>query len=818
MTAFWNDLRIGFRSLRRSRAYAAVAVMTLAVGIGANTAIFSLVNATLLRPLPYKSPDRLMLISVDARDAQAGTYYSNYEAIAAGVTSFEQTARTFRDSGISQVTLTGPGEPASVRGMFVSATLFPVLGIAPQLGRTFTTAEELRQERVVVLSANLWRRRFGGAQDVVGKTLAIDGVAAQVVGVMPDSFQFPSATPQFWAPITTHRLWNDPTVRVRDTNRSRGYYTRWNIVGRLRPEATLAGAQAEVDVIASRLRHTDPLTDDDFALHVLPMRADVAGDTRLTMLVLLGAVLVVLLIGCANVANLALARSIARQREFAIRTAIGAGRGCLVRQMFAESLVLTSVSGAVGLLLALWATPALAALGPADVRGLGQGSLDPVVLGFTALLSLGAAVVFGLAPAWRVSQTDPIDALKSGSTGAGESAGTRRLRSVVVIAELSLAVVLLSASGLLIRSLVAVLQVHPGFDVENVLTFHMTMPAATTPTRRAAVQDEVLDRLRALPGVRCAGGFDTLFELGDVNKVGLRGIEGRELQERRQDWTALTWKTVSGGSFEAIGMPLLKGRSFSAHDGPRAPLVAVIDESMARRYWPNEDPVGRRFKGQDRRGADDAWITVIGVVGDARRQGLERTPTPHVYLWSQQSPDAITDVIVRVGGDADRMGPVVRQTARAVDRTALLSPVATLANQLDRQLAPRRFQAWLVTAFSLVAALLAGIGIYGVIYYSVEQRKREIGLRIALGAQPSAVLRMIVHQALSLASAGLVIGLFAAALLTQLMAAMLFGVKAADPATLGAAAALLLGTAVIASWIPARRASKVDPLDALRAD
>jgi predicted permease len=818
MAAFWNDLRIGFRSLHRSRAYAVVALLTLAVGIGANTAIFSVVNATLLRPLAYKNPDRLVLISVDAQDAQAGTYYSNYEAIAEGVSSFEQTARAFRDSGISQVTLTEPGEPASVRGMFVSANLFPVLGIAPQLGRTFTMAEELRQERVVVLSANLWQQRFGGARDVIGKTLVIDGVAALVVGVMPDSFQFPSATPQFWAPITTHRLWNDPMVRVRDVNRSRGYYTRWNLVARLRPEATIARAQAEVDAIASQLRRLDPLVDKDFTLHVLRMHADVTSDTRRTLLVLLSAVMAVLLIGCANVANLALARSVARQREFAIRTAIGAGRACLVRQMFAESLVLTSVSGVVGLLLALWATPALARFGPADVRGLGDGSLDPLVLGFTALLSLGAAVVFGLAPAWKVSQADPIDALKSGNSGAGDSAGTRRLRSLVVIAEISLAVVLLSASGLLIRSLVAVLQVHPGFDVDNVLTFHVTMPTATPPPRRAAMQDELLERLRTLPGVRSAGGFDALFELGNINKVGLRAIEGRDLPERRQDWTALTWKTVSGSSFEAIGMPVLKGRTFSSDDGPHAPLVAVIDESMARRYWPNENPIGRGFKGQDRRGAADDWITVIGVVSDARRQGLERAPTPHVYLWSQQSADPITDVVVRVGSDVDTMAAAVRQTARAVDRTALLSPVTTLANQLDRQLAPRRFQTWLLSAFSLVAVLLAGIGIYGVIYYSVEQRRREIGLRIALGAQPSAVLRMVIHQALSLATAGLTIGLIAAVLLTQLMAAMLFGVTTTDPATFGAAAALLMGTAVIASWIPARRASKVDPLDALRAD
>jgi predicted permease len=818
MTAFWNDLRIGFRSLRRSRAYAAVAVLTLAGSIGANTAIFSVVNATLLRPLPYKDPDRLVLISVDAEDAQAGTYYSNYEAIARGVGSFEQTAWAFRDSGISQVTVTAPGEPASVRGMFVSANLFPTLGIAPQLGRTFTMAEELRQERVVVLSADLWRRRFGGARDVIGKTLAIDGVAALVVGVMPDSFQFPSATPQFWAPITTHRLWNDPTVRVRDANRSRGYYTRWNVVARLRPGATIARAQGEVDAIASQLRQLDPLSDNDFKLHVLRMHADVTPDARRTLLVLLGAVMVVLLIGCANVTNLALARSIAREREFAIRTAIGAGRACLVRQMFAESLVLTSISGAVGLLLALWATPALATFGPADVRGLGEGSLDPVVLGFTALLSLGAAVVFGLAPAWKVSQVDPIDALKSGNTGAGESASTRRLRSLVVIAEISLAVVLLSVSGLLILSLIAVLQVHPGFDVDNVLTFHITLPTGTPPTRRAAVQDELLERLRVLPGVRSAGGFDTLFELGNVNRVGLRAIEGRDLRERRQDWTALTWKTVSGSSFEAIGMPVLKGRTFSSDDGPHGPLVAVIDESMARRYWPDESPIGRSFKGQDRRGAADDWITVIGVVSDARRQGLERTPTPHVYLWSQQSSDPITDVVVRVEGDVDTMAAAVGQTARAAARTALLSPVTTLANQLDRQLAPRRFQTWLLTAFSLVAVLLAGIGIYGVIYYSVEQRKREIGLRIALGAQPSAVLRMVIHQALSLATAGLAIGLITAVLLTQLMAAMLFGVTATDPATFGAAAALLIGTAAIASWIPARRASKIDPLDALRAD
>jgi predicted permease len=306
--------------------------------------------------------------------------------------------------------------------------------------------------------------------------------------------------------------------------------------------------------------------------------------------------------------------------------------------------------------------------------------------------------------------------------------------------------------------------------------------------------------------------------LGDVNKVGLRAIDGRALQERRQDWTALTWKTVSGGGFEAIGIPVLRGRGFSSADGPRAPLVAVIDESMARRYWRDEDPIGQRFKGQDRRRADDEWVTVIGVVGDARRQGLERLPTPHVYLSSQQSAEVMTDVVVRVSGDAESMAAAVRQTARAVDGTALLSPVTTLGHQLDQQLAPRRFQTWLLTTFSLVAVLLAGIGIYGVVYCSVEQRKREIGLRMALGAQPSAVLRMIIAQALSLAAAGSAIGIVAALFLTQLLSAMLYGVKPTDPPAFAGTALLLLTTAVIASWVPAHRASRVDPLDALRAE
>jgi predicted permease len=818
MSSFIRDLSFGFRLLRRSPLYTAIAVATLALGIGANSAVFSVVNAAIVRPLPFHDPNRLALVSIEPNDPAFGTYEGTYDKLRAESQSFEQLAWMFRDTGISRVTLRIAGEPESAQGGFVSASLFPLLGVKPQIGRPLTAADESRRERVVVLSAALWRDGFGGATDVIGQSIQIDDAMWQIVGVMPDSFVFPSRDVRFWAPITTSRFWNDPDIRVKRANAGPGFYARWNVIGRLRRDATFERAQAEVSLIAAKLVTENPIIEPGARLFVTRLDRDVTPTTRLTLALLLGAVATVLLIGCTNVAHLTLARGTARLRELAVRSAIGAARGTLIRQMFAESLALALVAGVAGLLIAMWVTPVLTALGPPEIRPPGDSWIDPIVLGFTAAVSIGTALVFGLVPAWRISRADPIDALKSGSLASGQSTGTVRLRSLLVVTETGLAVVLLAAASLLVRSLLAVRAVDPGFDTDRVLTVRASLPSAAPAARRFAFYGEVQQRIQATPAVNRVGAIDALFESSGVANLGLRAIEGRELLERQQDWSPMRWSSVSGDYFQAIGIPIMRGRSFSSHDGPGSPLVAIVDESAVKRYWPGEDPTGQRFKGQDRRGPNDDWITVVGVAGDARRQGLDRSPIPHVYLPAQQSAGVTPDIVVRTAGDAQAVAAPVRQAIRESDRTAIVSPVTTLAFQLDVQLAPRRFQTWLIGVFAMLALVLAGAGVYGVMHYAVTERRREIAIRVALGAQPAQVTRMAMRQTLALTAGGLIGGLVAAAWVGRLMANLLFGVSAADPVSFAASALLLIAIVIVASWIPARRAALGNPLNALRAE
>ncbi len=821
MTGFLQDLRFALRQLRKSLGFTAVAVLTLALGMGANSAIFSVIEAVILRDLPYHDSARLILLA-DADDQENGGFlYEDFAPFRAQARSFEDLAIYYRDSGYSRAVLNAEGEPEQMQGAWVSANLIPLMGVPPQLGRTFTAEEQEREERVVVLSHGFWKRRFGSARDVLGESLSINGAEFQIIGVMPERFQFPARDQTFWAPITTNAYWDDPALgRNLDrgsaaANYSRFFFERWQVIGRLRRGVTPAQAQRESETLLQRLAQSEPDKFRMAALHLMPLRVQLSGNIRLALNLLFVAVFCVLLIACTNVANLMLARGAKREREMAIRAALGAHRGRLVRQLLTEGFLLSLIAAALALVLAYGSVHVLVASAPADIPRLEQAGISRPVLAFTFLLSVLTTVLFGVGPAIQFSGGNAPEGLGTNTRGSTASRALRRAHNVLVVTEFAVALVLLTGAGLLLRSFLAVEAVDPGFEPRHVLTLHMTLPEAA-PARLMALHQQVLERLRTLPGVEAVGAINDLFELGPPNLLGLRAIEGRQTDSKDQS-APLSWKTVSADYFQAIGSTLLKGRYFADRDTAVSPLVAIIDESMARRYWPNQDPIGAHIKGQDARGQNDEWVTIIGVVGNMHRSGLEYAPTPHVFEWYRQAGANITeDLVVRAAGDPRALSANLRSAVRAEDSTAVLSRVSTVEDLLSDQLAPRRFQTWLFGLFSALALLLATIGIYGVMHYSVTQRTHEIGVRMALGARPSEILRLVEGEGLRLAVGGVVLGGIGALWLTPLISSLLFAVRPADPLTFLAVVSILVAAALVASYIPARRAAKVDPMAALR--
>ncbi len=813
----WADVKFALRQLRRSPGFTIVSLLTLALGIGANTAVYSIIQAVLLHPLPYHDPNRLMLLADKQDPQEGGVLYKDYEMWRMHTQSFTGIAAYYRDSGWARVTLTGGREPQSFQGAYVTTNFFSLLGVAPLLGRTFTTAEENRHERVVVLSYALWKRQFGGSPDVTGQELHIDGIAAKVIGVMPETFQLPAPDSRFWAPITTNRYWGDPAVTTNDSSHSRGFYARWQAIGRLKGRVSPQQAQADIDAIFSSLQKTDSDPNRGIGISVVPLHIQIAGDTRLALYVLFASVCMLLLIACSNVTNLVLARSASRVHEMALRAALGASRGRIVQQLLTESLMLAILGGLISLLFALLAIRALTTLGPHDIPRLSQAGLNPGVMGFTFVVALLSAILFGLTPALKVWRSAPNDQLKVMNITAPGATGFRSMRNVLIVIEFALSVLLLTGAGLLIHSFLLVQSVDPGFEPEHVLNIHVTFPAGTSGQQISAISDSIVQRLQAIPGVKNVGAIEGIFDLGPTNNIGLRSIEGRS-PEPRQQWTALNWNTVREDYFQAMGAELLRGRYFSQQDGPSSPLVAIIDESMARRYWKGEDPIGKRIKGQDRRGHNDDWVTVIGVVRDLRTHGLERAATPHVYEWYRQADNPTPDIVVRATGNPDAIASQLRRVVRAQAPAAILSSVTTVQQELLQQLAPRRFQTLLLGIFSLLALVLATIGIYGLIHYSVVQRTHEIGIRIALGARRGDILLAVLNQGLLLAGIGLGIGLMADWASTRLLSRLLYGVTPSDPITLSAVSLLLIGAALLASLIPALRAVRLDPMQTLRSE
>jgi predicted permease len=814
-----QDLSYAARQLRKNLGLSMVAITTLAVGIGANSAIFSVVNAVLLRPLPYRDPSRLVTVGSDTKEADDGISYKHYQAWNAQSRSYEGLAVYYRNSGWSRVTLTGE-EPESAQGTYASANLLDVMGVAPAIGRGFTPEEETGKERVVVLSDGLWRRGFGASGAILAKTLQINGQNFQVIGVMPPTFQFPAKDVQFWAPITTNPYWDQPPGHdsVHGSGAD-GFHWRWIAVGRLRKSVSPETARLELNTI-SRQWQDDP----ELKLHATTVRVlavEIEPNERLALYVLLGAVGFVLLIACANVANLTLARGASRVREMAIRAALGAPRSRLVRQLLTESLLLAMISGCLGLLVAHCGETALVRFGPADIPRLEQVDVDGAVLGFTLTVSLLVGVLFGLAPALRASTAGSGEVLQSGGYSGTGNVRRSRLSSALVTAECALCVVLLSGAGLLIRSLMRLQNVDTGFRTDHVLTLHIRL-LGNNPF---STHDRMLQRLQEIPGVKAVGAIDELLPESDPDLFGVRAIEGKQIEPWGKWAAPLAWNVISGDTLAALGVPLIKGRYFSSEDGPDTPPVVLVDESMIRRYWPNQDPIGQHLKGWDPRGhctpagCRDEWVTVIGVVADVRRRGRERQPVPDIFQWYRQSLPGNPppgDFVVRTAVEPEQLAATLRKAVHEVDRTAVISGIATMEAKLDEQVGPRRFQTGLLALFALLAMLLAGTGIYSVMHYVVTQRTREMGIRMALGAQPADVFRLVIAQGMTVALFGLGAGTVAAFALVRVLRSLLFEVRPTDPATFFFVVAMLGMTTMAACYMPARRATKVNPMVALR--
>lgn len=814
-----QDIRLALRVLRKSPGITAVAALTLALGIGANTAIFSVIEAVLLRALPYKDSSRLVLLT-DAQDPDNGGFlHRDFDTFLSQATDFKAIAFYYRDSGFSRVELKTSDGPQYVQGAFVSSNFFSVMGLRPELGRIFTPEELQQRERVAVLSHRLWLDRFGGSADALGKSLLIGGADYKVVGVMPAVFQFPAPDQQFWAPITTNPNWGEtptPDTNPLKPQHNRYFYERWHAIGRLKSSVSLAQAQTQVSVINARLRQQDPDDNRSIGISLVPLRVRVNGQTRLALYVLFGAVCFVLLIACSNVANLILARGAVRTREMAVRSALGASRARLVRQLFTENAVLAVLAGIAAVVLASVGVRALVSFAPASIPRIGQAGVNPSVLGFALATTLISTVMFGIVPAGTISRAGLNESLASSDRSTSGPVGSKRMRGTLVVVEFALGMVLLVGAGLLLRSLVAALSINPGFQPSHLLTMNIS-PSTTTSQGRNAFYNEMLKRVNAMPGVQAAGELSELFELEPMNPLSLRLIEGRA-PEPKDQWTPMSWVSVRGDFFQAMGARLLRGRYFNPSDGHDSPLVAIIDESMAQRFWPGEDPVGRRFKGFDPRGHNDDWITVIGVAPDMRRSGLEKQPIPHVYEPYAQAIDGdrTSALVVRTFDNPTSLSSALRETALKLDSAAILSNITTVQSDLLQQLAPERFQAWLLGLFALIALVLANVGIFGVVHYSVAQRTHEIGIRMALGAQQRDVLRMIVSESLVLGGIGIALGIIGALALTQFLRSLLFEVKPMDPATFGFVTVVMIAVAFLGSYVPARRAMRVDPMVALR--
>jgi predicted permease len=826
MTTLLQDLRYAIRILIKSPGFAIIAILTLGLGIGANTALFSIINGVLLNPLPYPHSNEVVYVAGTAPGfTDASISYPDFQDWVRDNHSFSSLAAY----GETSFDLVGQGEPQRVSAMQVSATLFPTLGISPILGRKFSPNEDVPNgPPAVILSGGLWKAKFGSAPDIVGKSLNLDGKDYTVVGVLPQNFYFCCDSFNF-------RL-SDVYVPIgADTNpwmRNRKLHPGIRAVGRLKQGVTLEQARADMDREANNLATTYPAADRGAGIVVTPLKQEMVKNIQPFLLVLLAAVGFVLLIACVNVANLLLARSSGRAREFAIRTALGASRGRVICQLLTESVLLALAGGALGLLLAAWGTNAALAIVPTTLPRAGDIRIDPHVLLFTLVISLAAGILFGLAPALKTSQPDLHETLKEG--GRGASGARYRTQGVFVVVEMALAVVLLVGAGLTIRTLISLWSVNPGFDPHNVLSFNVGFPPAITSSNvteiRAALR-QVTDKIAAVPGVTSVSLMNGAIPLSNESDLEF-WLDGQPKPPNENAMNQAIWYIVGPGYLKTMKIPLLRGRFLTAQDDANSPAVCVIDEDLARKYFGNQDPIGKRID------FDIIYkqLQIVGVVGHVKQFGLgENSSSPitaQFYAPSLQIPDAETKTfassagyIVRTQGSPEAFVGAIRSTVQQFNSQAVIYRTDTMDHTVSRSLSSQRFAMILLSIFAVLALILASIGIYGVISYIASQRTHEIGIRIALGAQRRDVLKIVLGQGAGLAIIGVVIGLVAAAGLTQLMTAMsssvsapkiLYGVSAVDPLTFIGVAVLLTLVALAACYIPARRAMRVDPIVALR--
>ncbi|HJR59240.1 MAG TPA: ABC transporter permease [Vicinamibacterales bacterium] len=807
MDTLGHDIRYAFRRLIKSPAFTVVALLTLALGIGANTAIFSVVNAVLLQPLPYKDPHQIVGLYHLSEGRRAPLSGPNF-------TDVRKLNTTLRDAAAytrSRTILTGRGEPVRLDGAEVSASLFDLLGVAAHLGRTFRADEnEPGKTHVAILSYALWQQRFGGDPAAVGKRLTLDGVAHEIVGVMPDRFSFPAAR-AIWTPL-------EYSENLTTTQRGAWYL---QAVGRTRPGVSVEQVRAEIETIGRQLAKQYPDSNEGVDISAVSLHEAMVGDLRTAFWILLGAVGFVLLIACVNVANLLLARAASRESEIAVRAALGAGRWRLIRQLLTESLILSLVGGALGLLLAVWGVEALIALEPQGVPRLGEVRVDVEVIGFTMGLALITGLLFGAVPAFQSTRSGISTTLKEGARGALTTRGGARMRTTLVVAEVALAVTLLAGAGLLIRSFSRLASVDPGFRVQEALTFEVSLPDAryTEEAQQVAFFDALLPRLEAIPGVEAAAAVLSL-PLSGSSIVLTFEVAGRPPVPPSQQ-PAMQVRVATPQYFQTIGIPLRKGRFFSEDDRSNTPPVVLITEAAAKQYFRNEDPLGKKITLGWGRGPNRprAGGEVVGVIGDIKDAGLDEPDPPQIYLAYRQWPVQGMSLVLKTAVPAGSVAEPARRAVYSLDGNLPVANVRTLEELVARSISQPRFYMTLLAVFAGVALTLAAIGIFGVLSYAVAQRTREIGIRMALGARQRAVLGLIVREAMVMASGGVLIGVVAAFLLTEwLVAQLLFDTSPHDPATFVAVAGLLAVVSLAAAYVPARRAARVDPIVALRAD
>jgi putative ABC transport system permease protein len=798
------DLRYGFRQLRLNPGFASLAIVTLALGIGANTALFSVVRNVILKPLPYYEPERIARVWMDNRRLQMRedwASYLNYQDYKRLGTSFESMAGFTEPS----VNLIGDGEPERIRGAFAEAALFDVLGARPAEGRVFTKDEETAgKETVVVIGWGLWQRRFGGT-NVLGRALDFDGRRYTVVGVMRPGFAFPSKSSEFWAPLS---------VPERGKRRV-GYWLQ--MVARLKPGVTAAQAQAEMDVAGKQLERQYPDDNAGYGIYVNPLENHVAGNVKTPLFVLLGAVGFVLLIACVNVAGLFLARAEARSREIIVRAAIGASRARVVRQLVMEAGALAAVAGAAGILAAYAGIRALLWVAPRDLPRVDEIALDGAVLAFAVGLTTFTAFACGLWPAWRLSRVNLQEALRESSRGMAGSPAAARTRAALLVVQCALAIMLLAGAGLLLRSLGALRGMDIGFRTSN--TLMMRVNASRTryaqPPQLRQFYDQLLQRVRALPGVKGAAVVSDLF-LSSTPSSGTFTLEDRPPFPPSEQIEATT-DVVSPGFFETMQVRLVRGRFLDDRDKDGGPRAIVINETFANRYWPNQDPVGKHMV-FGTPGPQNPWITIVGVAGDMRRRGLHQGARLEAFFSTAQNTGRNMQLLIATDGSPIALAPSVRGEIRALDPATPVTAVTTVEAEIGESLAVRRFQAWLLALFSVLAVLLAAVGIFGLMAQVVMRRAPEIGLRLALGATPRDVLTLVLRQGVLLAAAGACAGICGALALARGLESLLFGVGAADPVSYAGAAAVMGLSVLLACTLPAWRAARVDPAVALRSE